>query len=177
MPQNKLNAHIKRVHLTENRQYICDLCGKTVKQKSNLALHIKRKHISSVAQRKTYNCRYCPETFQYTNCRNTHEIRFHTFDYRYTCIYRNCEKKFVDQTQLKSHLTSHTGEKKYRCEDCGERFRNPRITVLFLATLAILRSRQRKGFVCTSNCMPTEVTSVQFVLGSIKLTNSWEIIW
>lgn len=121
-PKNKLNAHIKKVHLNTFRQYICDLCGKRANQKSHLVHHMKYRHTSSEASRKTYSCRYCPETFLYTNCRKTHEIRFHTFDYKFHCSL--CEKKFVDKTQLNSHLTTHTGEKKHRCVECGRCFRS-----------------------------------------------------
>lgn len=115
MLNTSIQEHIKSIHEQHHREYICDLCGVRAKSKDILTGHMKFKH-----QNLTYNCRYCPEIFKNKGTRRTHEIRFHTFNYRHQC--NICEKKFMTNAQLKKHRVIHTGEKPHSCEICGQRF-------------------------------------------------------
>ncbi|XP_063698975.1 zinc finger protein 626-like [Culicoides brevitarsis] len=115
MLNTSIQEHIKSIHEDNHREYICDLCGVRAKSKDILTGHMKFKH-----QNLTYNCRYCPETFKNKGTRRTHEIRFHTFNYKHIC--NICEKKFMTNAQLKKHRVIHTGEKPHSCDICGQRF-------------------------------------------------------
>lgn len=115
MLNTSIQEHIKSIHEEHHREYICDLCGVRAKSKDILTGHMKFKH-----QNLTYNCRYCPETFKNKGTRRTHEIRFHTFDYKHQC--NICEKKFMTNAQLKKHRVIHTGEKPHCCDICSMRF-------------------------------------------------------
>lgn len=115
MLNTSIQEHIKSIHEEHHREYICDLCGVRAKSKDILTGHMKFKH-----QNLSYNCRYCPEIFKNKGTRRTHEIRFHTFDYKHIC--NICEKKFMTNAQLKKHRVIHTGEKPHSCDICGMRF-------------------------------------------------------
>lgn len=84
MLNTSIQEHIKSIHEQHHSEYICDLCGVRAKSKDILTGHMKFKH-----QNLTYNCRYCPEIFKNKGTRRTHEIRFHTFDYKH-CWYVIC---------------------------------------------------------------------------------------
>uniref|UniRef100_A0A336LTD6 CSON004401 protein n=1 Tax=Culicoides sonorensis TaxID=179676 RepID=A0A336LTD6_CULSO len=114
-PNKSLDSHIKNIHFKADTQYTCDMCRIKISTKAGLINHMRNKHMEVV-----YNCRYCPESFPNYSCRRTHEVRFHTFDYKYVCNF--CPKKFMERVQLKKHIATHTGERSYRCEMCGMAF-------------------------------------------------------
>uniref|UniRef100_A0A336MH32 CSON001086 protein n=1 Tax=Culicoides sonorensis TaxID=179676 RepID=A0A336MH32_CULSO len=92
--------------------YICDICGAKVTSRNGIISHMQLKHLNVA-----YICRHCPEVFQNPGTRRTHEIRFHTLKYNFSC--HICAKKFLTGVYLRKHLNSHTGERKHTCEICG----------------------------------------------------------
>lgn len=114
-PQKSLDSHIKNIHFKPDTEYQCDQCNIKISTKPGLINHMRSKHMDVV-----YNCRHCPESFPNYSCRRTHEVRFHTFNYRFSCTF--CPKKFMERVQLRKHIATHTGERRYRCEVCGMAF-------------------------------------------------------
>lgn len=113
--QKSLDSHIKNIHFKPDTEYTCDQCHIKISTKPGLINHMRSKHMDVV-----YSCRHCPESFPNYSCRRTHEVRFHTFDYKYICNF--CPKKFMERVQLRKHIATHTGERRYRCEICAMAF-------------------------------------------------------
>ncbi|XP_063709932.1 zinc finger protein 615-like [Culicoides brevitarsis] len=113
--QKSLDSHIKNIHFKSDTEFTCDLCQAKVSTKPGLINHMRSKHMELI-----YSCRYCEESFPNYSCRRTHEVRFHTFDYKFTCNF--CPKKFMERVQLRKHIATHTGERRYRCEICAMAF-------------------------------------------------------
>lgn len=108
-----LDKHTRQVHnKNPDEMYICDLCGAKVTSRNGIISHMQLKHLNVA-----YICRHCPEVFQNPGTRRTHEIRFHTLKYNFSC--HICAKKFLTGVYLRKHLNSHTGERKHTCEICG----------------------------------------------------------
>lgn len=114
-PQKSLDSHIKNIHFKPDTEYTCDQCNIKISTKPGLINHMKSKHMDV-----TFPCRHCSESFPNYSCRRTHEVRFHTFDYKYNCNF--CPKKFMERVQLRKHIATHTGERRYRCEICAMAF-------------------------------------------------------
>lgn len=110
-----LERHRRVAHdATPRETYICDICNAKLVSKVGMNIHMQLKHLNT-----TFFCRHCTEMFPTPGIRRTHEIRFHTKNYKHLC--HLCDKKFITGVHLRKHLNSHTGEKKFPCETCGMR--------------------------------------------------------
>lgn len=112
MAAHYMDRHINDVHLKAHVQYTCDLCKTIMHTKGGLISHMRRKHMDV-----KYECSYCKEAFPSYGIRRTHELRFHTFAYKFSC--NLCGHKFISNRDLRKHRVTHTGEKNFRCEICG----------------------------------------------------------
>ncbi|CAI5791048.1 finger 646 [Podarcis lilfordi] len=74
---------------------------------------------ASGQEERPYKCKQCPRSYRHAgslvNHRRTHEVGL------FCCLL--CHKDFSNPMALKSHLRTHTEEKRYKCRDCGRSFR------------------------------------------------------
>ncbi|XP_034991118.2 zinc finger protein 646 [Zootoca vivipara] len=74
---------------------------------------------ASGQEERPYKCKQCPRSYRHAgslvNHRRTHEVGL------FCCLL--CHKDFSNPMALKSHLRTHTEEKRYKCRDCGCSFR------------------------------------------------------
>lgn len=114
-----LNQHIKNVH--EENNHICPVCGVLKSNSAKMSRHIKLYHSEDV---KIYSCPECDykTKFEATFQRHVkgHMYRRGELQKPFQC--KRCEKRFVNVTTLKTHMTLHTGYKPFKCEICEKEF-------------------------------------------------------
>lgn len=134
-----LEAHIRHLHPEQRDPFICDYCGDKVKSKTSLLRHFQSVHRVALKYRGApcaLMCRYCPIVFKSKHQRQAHEIRLHTFDYKFKCGI--CDKKFMKKQHLVVHVGRHAKGKikqsRLNCHICGELFSRKRILAEHITT-------------------------------------------
>ncbi|XP_017035797.1 testis-specific zinc finger protein topi [Drosophila kikkawai] len=99
------------------RQYLCDICGKSYTQSSHLWQHL-RFHQGV----KPFVCPEdkCDRKFTIRPDLNDHIRKCHTGERPFHC--QTCGKRFLTGSVFYQHRLIHRGERRYECEQCGKRF-------------------------------------------------------
>lgn len=134
-----LEYHIRHIHPEHRDPFICHYCGDKLKSKTSLLRHMQSTHKLALNQRGSpcaLMCRFCTEVFRTKHLRVSHEVRIHTFDYRFNCTL--CEKRFFIKRHLEAHMRAHAKGKmkksKLKCHVCGECFSRKQILAEHIAT-------------------------------------------
>lgn len=136
---NILLRHMNSEHNDNNR--ICDFCGRSFRNVSNLKVHISYSHTGSCEcdicgikyknqwclarhrakshNAKDFKCPKCPEHFPSQYHKQKHLIKVH--DIGHKCTY--CGRMFTRNSFMKDHIRrTHLREKNVVCSVCNERF-------------------------------------------------------
>ncbi|XP_048003667.1 zinc finger protein draculin-like [Leguminivora glycinivorella] len=151
--ERRLAEHLKRHSRKPGIKYTCKECGKEFKSKNGRYLHVATVHKNEA----TYQCGKCEAVFFTYALRCRHRIEVHGEKRQFACdhcdrSYDNrkswrehnrrahlkvskhkcdiCDRMFYLPCQLKEHMTTHTGERNFRCEYCGKSY--PRLRALRL---------------------------------------------
>ncbi|XP_037130113.1 zinc finger protein 227 [Syngnathus acus] len=101
---------------SEQGSWRCEDCGRSFLDYRRLRVHQRSCHPIL----KAYECPECGMAFRYNSVMEDHR-RKHTDQLRtYLCTV--CGKTFKYSTLLQQHQYLHTGEKPFRCPDCGRKF-------------------------------------------------------
>ncbi|XP_037044725.1 zinc finger protein OZF-like isoform X2 [Bradysia coprophila] len=112
-----LNEHLNNIHLGVRKprtpsqiSYICELCGKTFKNRTLL-----KKHSYSHSGERPFACIYCAKTFTVKDKLKNHIMRHENIK-NFECSH--CGMRKVTKAELKIHMNSHTTGKLYPCPQC-----------------------------------------------------------
>ncbi|XP_078425901.1 uncharacterized protein LOC144697778 [Cetorhinus maximus] len=99
---------------SEEKPYMCSVCGRGFSQSSDLSEH-KCRHNGM----KPWKCGECGKGFKSPSDLESH-WRTHTGEKPFTCS--ECGKGFTRSSYLLIHQRVHTGERPFTCSKCGKGF-------------------------------------------------------
>lgn len=109
-----------RHEYTHNRvkKYACDDCDSKYITKSHLNRHARSSH--QIRFETKFQCQHesCAIEFTSTSSMKRHYKQRHLKEKMYGC--KDCDEKFYRKSQLKIHVTKHTGVFPYNCPECGK---------------------------------------------------------
>lgn len=115
-----LLRHRRKDHnlYADNTPPVCQICGATFDKKSLLYEHMK---IHPFEETRNFICTICNHA-----AKNAYNLRrhleTHSVDRSWTCPVVSCKKTFHPR-YAKDHMKSHTCPRKYKCPECGKKFK------------------------------------------------------
>ena len=115
--RSKCREPVRRTR-SSRKLYQCPHCSYSTKYSRDL-----RCHICIHTGEKPYSCEECGQCFTHSSSRAVHMRTVHSIGQAtlHQCPHCPYSTKY-GASSLREHIRTHTGEKPYSCEDCGQRF-------------------------------------------------------
>jgi len=99
------------------------MCPKRFAGRDGLSNHVRVHHTDDKNSVKKYACEVagCGKSFTYNAGLYAHSFAHNEEAKRFMCPH--CDRKFKANTELKVHITVHSEERNYTCEQCGGTFK------------------------------------------------------
>ncbi|XP_026292270.1 zinc finger protein 420 isoform X1 [Frankliniella occidentalis] len=113
--------HTLQIHYlshSNQKNHICNQCGKGFKMRNSLIQHMRTHQDPSVLP--SYPCSLCGKNFKVKSRLRDH-LRLHSGEKPFVCA--TCGKCFHKVTALHTHEISHTERRAFMCDVCGKAFK------------------------------------------------------
>ncbi|OXA45292.1 zinc finger protein 888 [Folsomia candida] len=115
-----ISQHVKADHAQNPVRFVCTLCGKECKFKSNLD-----SHIATHTTEKPYNCSTCGKGFVLMGKMTRHEMTHLDKSTREVTKCNICPETFLSRDGLQHHIrVVHENRRNHPCSFCEKRFPN-----------------------------------------------------
>lgn len=115
--KESLRGHMFHQHRENAPTYKCDHCGRLFNHRYKYTMHIKKTHTGE----RDHQCEVCGKKFFTAFDTKKHVDMTHLRQRPHVCSY--CLKGFSSRYALKTHVRQHTQETPYRCDYCALGFR------------------------------------------------------
>lgn len=107
-------------------KFKCNLCDAKFETRQLVNDHVKNVHNPTVelkGEGYTYVCDEdgCGKTFRSKRGKIGHMEKSHVSNGKYTCP--TCQRNFGTKQTLNNHLSTHSDEKRFKCEHCGKKYK------------------------------------------------------
>ena len=75
---------------------------------------------------RRFKCSECGDAFVQKKVLDDHMKYKHSEERNYVCEVKGCGKAFKSEANLRSHMISHSDEKKYQCPHCEKAYKTNR---------------------------------------------------
>lgn len=142
--------HIRRTHSNQQNYFVCNICGKSFNDKSNLFIHrtahndasdircyicsetfkdrIELKthrtnvHVSVFLENSDFVCELCNKSFKLEIALGNHKKKVHKLNNPYKCT--ECNEVFPNKNTLNAHCSTHLNKSLYACKLCDKKFQH-----------------------------------------------------